>query len=138
MRSHQLCLKGDQDEEVALKLWPLLLEVVLPALTHAQINVLPDCDALLPMGVGPEVRKACETVRAMAAAQPADQPKGIRSWFRPRMLRLDARQPAHLELLQILGPFALTECHAEGSHEFVVGTGDVPTDAEVRLTDTEA
>ncbi len=47
-----------RDETVALKLWPLLLDVMFPSLMHAEIDVLPDCDALLPVDVPPEARQA--------------------------------------------------------------------------------
>jgi hypothetical protein len=36
-RDHQLSLRSDQDETVVFKLWPLLLDAMFPALTHAEI-----------------------------------------------------------------------------------------------------
>jgi hypothetical protein len=138
-RDHRLYLRSDQDETVVFKLWPLLLDVMLPSLTHAEIDVLPDCDALLPIDVPPEVRRACETIRDMAAAE---QKRGERrrflSWLFPRLLRLDPSQPDHLQLLRVLGPYVVTEVYAEGEQPYVLCTGDVPTDLQARLTDTEA
>ncbi len=137
-RDHHLSLRADQ-EEVVFKLWPLLLDVMLPALTHAEIDVLPDCDALLPIDVAPEVRQACETIREMAAAE---QQRGERrrflSWLFPSMLRLDLSRPKHLELLRVLGPYVVIEVYAKGEKAVVLCMGDVPTDLSARLTDAEA
>jgi hypothetical protein len=138
-RDHQLYLRSGQDETVVFKLWPLLLDVMLPGLTHAEIDVLPDCDARLPIDVPPEVRRACETIRDMAAAeQKREERRRFLSWLFPRMLRLDPSQPEQLELLRIFGPYVVTEVYAEGEQEYVLCIGDVPTDLQARLTDTEA
>jgi hypothetical protein len=138
-RDHQLSLRSDRDETVVFKLWPLLLDAMFPALTHAEIDVLPDCDAFLPIDVPPEVRQACETLRDLAASE---QRRGERrrflSWLFPRMLRLDLSQPDHLELLRVLGPYVVTEVYAKDEQEFVLCMGDVPTDLSARLTDSEA
>jgi hypothetical protein len=138
-RDHQLSLRSDQDETVVFKLWPLLLDAMFPALTHAKIDVPSNCDAFLPIDVPPEVRQACETIRDMAAAE---QKKGQRrrflSWLFPRMLHLDPSQPDHLELLRVLGPYLVTEVYAEGEQEYVLCIGDFPTDLQARLTNTEA
>jgi hypothetical protein len=138
-RDHQLSLRSDRDETVVFKLWPLLLEAMFPALTHAEIDVLPDCDAFLPIDVPPEVRQACETIRDLAASE---QRRGERrrflSWLSPGMLRLDLSQPDHLRLLRDLGPYVVTEVYAKDEQEFVLCIGDVPTDLYARLTDSEA
>jgi hypothetical protein len=62
----------------------------------------------------------------------------VPSWLFPRLLRLDPSQPDHLQLLRVLGPYVVTEVYAEGEQPYVLCTGDVPTDLQARLTDTEA
>jgi hypothetical protein len=51
---------------------------------------------------------------------------------------LDPSQPAQLELLGVFGPYVVTEVYAEGEQAYVLCIGDVPTDLQARLTDTEA
>jgi hypothetical protein len=112
---------------------------MLPALTHAEIDVLPDCDALLPIDVPPEVRQACEAIREMAATErQRGERRRFLSWLFPSMLRLDLSRPNHLELLKVLGPYVVTEVYAKGEEAFVLCIGDVPTDLSARLTDAEA
>lgn len=138
-RGYQLSLRGNQDETVVFKLWPLLLDVMLPALTHAKIDVPSNCGAFLPSDVPLEVRRACETIRDLAAAEQKKAERGrLLSWLFPQMLRLDSSQPDHLELLRVLGPYLVTEVYAEGEQEYVLCIGDFPTDLQARLTDTEA
>jgi hypothetical protein len=69
--------------------------------------------------------------------QQRGQRRRFLSWLFPRMLRLDPSQPEHLELLRVLGPYVVTEVYAQGEQAYVLCIGDVPTDLQARLTDTE-
>jgi uncharacterized membrane protein len=123
--------------------WSLALEQFGPALSHATVGVV-GSGWLTNLDELPEaIQEAAAELERLAAADPPSA-----SWYRRRSgpddtVRLDLRQPRHLELIRTYGPYSLdTAVYAEGDPRPVLqagadGTGGLPR-VTLRLDQQEA
>jgi uncharacterized membrane protein len=117
-------------QEGTRALWFVALEQLGPALSHASVGA-PDASWTASLaGLPREVQQAAVEVARLVAVQ-AEAGRWHRRGDRGGSLRLDLREPTHLELLRRYGPFAPgTLVYARGLAEPVLSTvagGEGPT-----------
>jgi uncharacterized membrane protein len=117
-------------QEGTRALWFVALEQLGPALSHASVDA-PDASWTASLaGLPREVQQAAVEVARLVAVQ-AEAGRWHRRGDRGGSLRLDLREPTHLELLRRYGPFAPgTLVYARGLAEPVLSTvagGEGPT-----------
>jgi hypothetical protein len=122
-----------------LELWPLLLDLLQPIMTHATIRTLQDCYALDLLEAPPHVIEICRQVHARAvAARKANRTSLIRRWLEPKALDLDPAAANDATILRVLGPYTRTEIFTSDDPAPVLVRGNAATDLTARLTDEEA
>jgi hypothetical protein len=122
-----------------LRLWPLLLDLLQPVMTHATIRTLQDCYALDLLEAPPYVLETCRQVHAReVAARKADRRSRVRRWLQPKALDLDPAAADDAMILRVFGPYARTEIFAGDDPVPVLVRGDAVTDLWARLTDQES
>ena len=109
-------------QEGTRALWFVALEQLGPALSHASVNA-PDASWTASLaGLPPDVQQAAVEVARLVGAQ-GETGRWHRRGDRGGSLRLDLREPTHLELLRRYGPFAPgTLVYARGLAEPVLST----------------
>ena len=122
-----------------LGLWPLLLDLLQPVMTHATIRTLQDCYTLDLLQAPPNVFEICRQVHAReVAARKANRTSRFRRWLQPKALDLNPAAADDATILRVLGPYARTEIFAGDDPAPVLVRGDAATDLTARLTDEEA
>jgi hypothetical protein len=135
----QYHLSPGHDGATVQGLWPLLLELLQPVMTHATIRTLQDCYTLDLLEAPPYVVEICREVHAReVAARKTDRRSLVRRWLEPKALDLDPAAADDAAILRVLGPYARTEIFAGDDPAPVLVRGNAVTDLTARLTDEEA
>jgi hypothetical protein len=136
----QYHLSPEHEGATVLGLWPLLLDLLQPVMTHATIRTLQDCYALDLLEAPPHVVEICRQVHAReVAARKADRTSRFRRWLQPpKALDLDPAAADDAAILRVLGPYARTEIFTSDDPAPVLVRGNAATDLTARLTDEEA
>jgi hypothetical protein len=101
----QYHLSPEQEGATVLGLWPLLLDLLQPVMTHATIRTLQDCYALDLLEAPPYVVETCRQVHAReVAARKTDRRSLVRRWLEPKALDLDPAAADDATILRVLGP----------------------------------
>jgi len=136
---HQHHLSPGQERATVLALWPLLLELLQPVMTHATIRTLQDCYTLDLLEAPQNTFEICRQVHAReVAARKTDRRSLVRRWLQPMALDLDPAAADDAAILHVLGPYARTEIFTSDDPMPVLASGDAVTDLTARLTDEEA
>jgi len=134
---HQYHLSPGQERATVLALWPLLLDLLQPVMTHATIRTLQDCYTL-DLLEAQNAFEICRQVHAReVAARTTDRRSLVRRWLSPA-LDLDPATADDAAILHLLGPYARTEIFTSDDPMPVLASGDALTDLTARLTDEEA
>jgi hypothetical protein len=122
-----------------LALWPLLLDLLQPVMTHATIRTLQNCYTLDLLQAPQNVFETCRQVHARElAARKTDRRSLVRRRLQPKALDLDPAAADDAAILRVLGPYARTEIFTSDDPMPVLVRGDAVTDLTARLTDEEA
>jgi hypothetical protein len=136
---HRHHLSPGQKRATVLALWPLLLDLLQPVMTHATIRTLQDCFTLDLLAAPPDVVEMCRQVHAReVAAGKTDGRALVRRWLQPKALGLDPAAADDAAILRVLGPYARTEIFTSDDPTPVLASGEAVTDITARLTDEEA
>ncbi len=136
---HQHHLSPGQKRATVLALWPLLLDLLQPVMTHATIRTLQDCYTLDLLAAPPHVVEICRQVHAREVeARKTDRRNLVRRWLQPKALGLDPATADDAAILHVLGPYARTEIFTSDDPIPILASGDAVTDLTARLTSEEA
>jgi hypothetical protein len=122
-----------------LALWPLLLDLLQPVMTHATIRTLQDCYTLDLLRAPDNAFEMCPpSPRSRGRGKETDRRRLVRRWLQPNALDLDPAAADPAAILRVLGPYARTEIFTSDDPMPVLASGDAVTDLTARLTDEEA